>query len=194
MTRVPSPPQATLRAARPSDAPGLPAVERSAGASFLALPDLAWIASHDVMPAAGHLEAIAQGTCWVSEDATGLTGFLTAGTAAGDGPLPVLHIRELSVRADRQGQGLGRRLLDHAAQYAATHGLSALTLTTFRDVPWNAPFYARAGFALLDDAALTPRLRAILADEAAHGLPRRCAMRRAIGQGQRPAFPSPPTT
>ncbi|MBB2191271.1 GNAT family N-acetyltransferase [Gluconacetobacter azotocaptans] len=186
MTRAPAPPPAaaTLRTARPADAPGLPDVERSAGASFLALPDLAWIASHDVMPADGHLEAIAQGTCWVTEDATGLTGFLTAGVAAEDGR--VLHIRELSVRADRQGQGLGRRLLDHAARHAAAHGLSAVTLTTFRDVPWNAPFYARAGFTLLDDDALTPRLRAILAEEAAHGLHRRCAMRREVGQAHCP--------
>ncbi|MBB2202322.1 GNAT family N-acetyltransferase [Gluconacetobacter tumulisoli] len=190
MTRTPSPPPAAApRPARPADAPGLPAIERSAGASFLALPDLAWIADHEVMPAATHLEAIGQGTCWVTEDAGGLTGFLTAGTATEDGPpphVPVLHIWELSVRADRQGRGLGRRLLDRAARHAAAHGLSAVTLTTFRDVPWNAPFYARAGFALLDGDTLTPRLRAILAEEAAHGLSRRCAMRRAILPGHCP--------
>lgn len=54
-----------------------------------------------------------------------------------------------------------------------------MTLTTFRDVPWNAPFYARRGFELLDDTTIGERLQTILEKEAGHGLPRarRCAMR-----------------
>ena len=48
--------------------------------------------------------------------------------------------------------------------------MRAVTLTTFRDVPWNAPLYRHLGFVDLDDASLGPELRAIVAAEAAHGL------------------------
>jgi hypothetical protein len=43
------------------------------------------------------------------------------------------------------------------ADHARTLGLTSLTLTTFRDVPWNAPFYAKLGFEYV--AELTPELR-----------------------------------
>ncbi len=66
------------------------------------------------------------------------------------------------------------------AELALREGVPALTLTTFTEVPWNAPYYARCGFRLLDDAELTPGLREIRAHEAAHGLdrwPRACMLR-----------------
>jgi N-acetylglutamate synthase-like GNAT family acetyltransferase len=68
---------------------------------------------------------------------------------------------------------VGRALLAHAADHAREEGLTALTLTTFTEVPWNAPYYARLGFRPLPEADLTPGLREILATEAAHGLDRR---------------------
>jgi hypothetical protein len=57
-----------------------------------------------------------------------------------------------------------------------------VTLTTFRDVPWNAPFYARLGFRILEPSAWTPGLMALLALEESRGLPRRLrvAMRYSI--------------
>lgn len=57
----------------------------------------------------------------------------------------------------------------------------ALTLTTFRDVPWNAPYYARrCGFHIVDDATCGSGLQAIREHETAHGLDRwpRVCMRR----------------
>ena len=47
-----------------------------------------------------------------------------------------------------------------------------MTLTTFRDVPWNAPFYERLGFCVLDSSELTPELDAVVREEAARGLDR----------------------
>ena len=57
---------------------------------------------------------------------------------------------------DWQGKGIGRRLIACVADRPAK-GLASLTLTTFRDVPWNAPFYARLGFEMI--TTLTPELR-----------------------------------
>ena len=56
----------------------------------------------------------------------------------------------------------------------------ALTLTTFTEVPWNAPYYLRCGFRVLADTEITPELRAIRTAEAARGLdawPRVCMRR-----------------
>ena len=76
---------------------------------------------------------------------------------------------------------MGRALIEHLAGRAERAGLAGLTLTTFADVPWNAPYYTRLGFRTLADSELTDGLREIRRAEAAHGLdhwPRVC-MRRA---------------
>jgi hypothetical protein len=66
------------------------------------------------------------------------------------------------------------------ARRAAADGRPALT--TFEYVPWNAPYYARLGFRILDDAEVTPGLRAIRRREAESGLDRgpRVCMRRDV--------------
>lgn len=40
--------------------------------------------------------------------------------------------------------------------------LAALTLTTFRAIPWNAPFYSRVGFEVLSVSGPNERLSALL--------------------------------
>ena len=89
------------------------------------------------------------------------------------------HLEEIDVHPDHGRRGLGTRLVRHVCRWAETQGHGALTLTTFRDVPWNMPFYARLGFEEVAPAALTPALRALLEDEARRGLDpgRRVAMR-----------------
>jgi GNAT superfamily N-acetyltransferase len=53
---------------------------------------------------------------------------------------------QLSVLDRWQGRGLGGALIDRAAAEAGARGFDSLYLSTYRDVPWNAPFYARRGF------------------------------------------------
>ncbi|GAO11251.1 putative acetyltransferase [Streptomyces lydicamycinicus] len=91
------------------------------------------------------------------------------------------HIEQVSVHPDQARRGIGRALIDRAM---GDGGRVALTLTTFTEVPWNAPYYARIGFRALPEAELTPGLRAIRAHEAALGLDRwpRVAMRRESGR------------
>lgn len=71
-------------------------------------------------------------------------------------------------------------MLTRLADHAACDGVPALTLTTFTDVPWNAPYYLRCGFRVLDDEEIGPGLREIRRRERAHGLDRwpRVCMRR----------------
>jgi hypothetical protein len=55
-----------------------------------------------------------------------------------------------------------------------SHGYASVTLTTFRDVPWNLPFYARLGFAVVPPGQLSDALRTVVDEETRHGLdPRR---------------------
>jgi N-acetylglutamate synthase-like GNAT family acetyltransferase len=60
-------------------------------------------------------------------------------------------------------QRIGAALLDHVESWAARHELPALTLITFRGVPWNAPYYERLGFRELTAAEVTPGLAALAA-------------------------------
>jgi predicted N-acetyltransferase YhbS len=68
-------------------------------------------------------------------------------------------------------RGLGRWLIDYVSGWARADGELALTLTTFADVPWNGPYYARLGFSVVAAEALTDELRAELAHDAANGIP-----------------------
>lgn len=63
-------------------------------------------------------------------------------------------------------------------------GLPALTLSTFRTVPWNAPYYRRLGFREVEAAQITAGLRAVLDAEVAFGLDpsTRVCMRRSVRQ------------
>ena len=56
------------------------------------------------------------------------------------------HLEQLSVHPDHAGRGVGRALLSAACDWAREAGYGDLTLATYRDVPWNAPFYASEGF------------------------------------------------
>jgi GNAT superfamily N-acetyltransferase len=168
----------TIRPACSSDAQYLPDIERDAGAIYLTVADLAWIARDEVMPPEDHLPLIAAGTVWVADDAdVGVVGFLTAERFGA-----ALHIWETAVLREYQQRGIGKRMIAASAQHARTTGLTAITLTTFRDVPWNAPFYARNGFRIVEGGALDERLTAVLKREVENGLEseRRCAMRRPV--------------
>jgi len=173
-----------------SDTELLPAIERSAGRAFRAYPDLAWVADDSLMSLADHRRYAAMGTSWLASDTTGILGFLCAeliptqtrqerpqtGVESG----PVLHIWELAVCEEAQGAGVGSQLMRHAMDHAVrSANCTKVTLTTFRDVAFNAPFYRGLGFEIVEELTEEPRLQALLAAEAAHGLPiaSRCAMR-----------------
>ncbi|WP_320721133.1 GNAT family N-acetyltransferase [Enterobacter sp. 296B2] len=154
------------------DVAALPALERAAGERFRDDPDLAWLAEGEVISAEQHLGYAERGLSWLALANERPVGFLLAEAHPSS-----LFIVELSVDLAWQGKGIGRQLIARAADHARKVGLTSLTLTTFRDVPWNAPFYAKLGFEYVTE--LTPELREKREEEAAHGLAynSRCAMR-----------------
>lgn len=158
-----------------ADVPLLPAIESAADEAFLALPELAWVAHDGGWPEEEHRKRVNAGYSVVAVEAQNApVGFLIAQQQE-----TVRHIQGLAVARAWQGRGVGRALLQRAIADAITEGITALTLTTFRNVPWNQPFYARAGFSTLAETELDTRLKALLAAEAEHGFAyeTRCAMR-----------------
>jgi GNAT superfamily N-acetyltransferase len=108
---------------------------------------------------------IAEQRAFVATDGDEVVGFLVLEQLA-----DAAHIEEVAVSPEHERRGHGTALLDTANEWARALHLAALTLTTFRDVPWNRPYYERRGFTVLDDADLTPELRARRAEEHALGL------------------------
>ena len=152
-----------IRTARPDDLQALPLIERAAAAQFRTTP-YAYLADDDLVSAEVDL---AQEYVWVAVDQA-------------DSPIAFaivhllpesVHLHELDVHPDYARRGLGRRLIATVAEWARARGATALTLTTFDDVPWNGPYYARLGFRTLDLATLSPGLQAVRQGEAEAGLP-----------------------
>lgn len=93
------------------------------------------------------------------------------------------HLQQLAVHPDHTRQGLGLELGYAAVDLAASRGGDSISLTTYAEVPWNAPFYRRLGFAEIDPPPAY--LAGVLADERAAGLAqggRRIAMMRPISE------------
>ena len=92
------------------------------------------------------------------------------------------HLDEIDVHPDHGRRGLGTNLAQAVCVWTASEGYEAVTLSTFRDVPWNMPFYARLGFEVIPTEALTPALRAVVEDETRRGLDpeSRVVMRRVV--------------
>jgi GNAT superfamily N-acetyltransferase len=168
-----------IRQTRQSDISVLQAVEISASRAFLEIEGLETFADYNCATEEQHLTAIEPGTSWTAETDDGQQiGFLAA--------IPedtALHVYEISVHSDHQKQGIGKALMEHAEAHAKELDLTEMTLTTFRHVPWNAPFYEQLGFQILKTEECDARLGSILAEELGRGLPlpeQRCAMRKTL--------------
>jgi GNAT superfamily N-acetyltransferase len=104
----------------------------------------------------------------------------------------VAHLWQLSVHPSGSRQGRGSTWVTAVCDWALSQGFEAVTLTTFRDVPWNGPFYERMGFRSLDE--LTAGLSAIRDNEKAFGdddFGPRIAMRKDLGRSAGPAVLGP---
>jgi GNAT superfamily N-acetyltransferase len=124
------------------------------------------IAAAEPMAADELARYAADGRSWVALDPAGeVVGYVVVDVVDGNA-----HVEQLSVAPSHQGAGYGRALIDRVAAWAAAGGRPALTLTTFRDVPWNAPLYRHLGFRDLDEAEIGPGLAALREHEATLGL------------------------
>jgi hypothetical protein len=80
-------------------------------------------------------------------------------------------------------KGTGAALIDRTFAVAQALGFDALYLSTYRDVPWNGPYYTRRGFEEVPRAEWSRVLRLQFTIENSHGHPpwRRVIMQRKVG-------------
>jgi predicted N-acetyltransferase YhbS len=167
----------TLRPATDSEPPHLARVEDEAGELFakVGMPEVAAMPARD--PASLRAAQVA-GLLWVADSAAdGLVGFALA-EPFGES----LHLEELSVSPSHGRRGIGAGLVACVAEAAVLRGYTQVTLSTFSEVPWNAPYYRRLGVVEITAPDLPAELRAVRAREAAAGLAveQRVIMRRRL--------------
>ncbi|MBX3243444.1 MAG: GNAT family N-acetyltransferase [Acidobacteria bacterium] len=80
------------------------------------------------------------------------------------------HLHELDVRPEYGRRGIGTKLVSAVSDWSKNHGYDSVTLSTFRDVPWNAPFYERLGFVRMDEEDLPSEMLLLRKTEAEDGL------------------------
>ncbi|MFD6953356.1 acetyltransferase [Nocardiopsis sp. TSRI0078] len=80
------------------------------------------------------------------------------------------HLEQLAVHPDHGRRGVGGALLEAVCAEAAAAGHTSLTLTTFRDLPWNGPWYADRGFAVLPRLEWGPGLEGVWEAEERAGI------------------------
>ncbi len=164
-----------IRTARPDDLAALPAIERAAARLFVGLGLIDHLLERTLsLDELGQHQAA--GRVWVAVGGDDRpVGFAVASVLDG-----AAHLEELDVHPSAARRGLGRRLVETVCAWASAQSLPAVTLSTFRDIPWNAPFYATAGFRILAGHELGLDLRAMRTREDRLGVPidRRVVMRR----------------
>jgi len=113
-------------------------------------------------------DAADHGRLWVALAGKTPVGFALVQMLADDLP----HLEELDVEPSHGRRGVGTALVRTVCEWAAVTGFSMLTLTTFRAVAWNLPFYARLGFTEIPADGLRQELAAVVSEEAGRGLSR----------------------
>jgi len=161
-----------IRFAQPTDLPAAGRVEVSAATVFVGT-HMDFAANDAPNDPAELLAAIGAQLMWVAIEAGQPIGFMFAEPCAKS-----LCARELSVAAPHQQQGHGSKLMQTLIAAARRRGHQQLILTTDRGLPWNAPFYKRLGFKIVEGAAIPATARHRLERQFAAGFDRahRCAM------------------
>jgi ribosomal protein S18 acetylase RimI-like enzyme len=172
-----------VRPATIDDVPAIQAVEVAAGERFREVDDPRIARCADAPPysRAGLERASVEQRAWVAVDDGGsIIGFAVVRVVDGEG-----HLDELAVVPAQGRRGVGRALVDEVVAWTVAQELASITLTTFRDVPWNGPYYAKLGFHVV--STLTPALQAMIDEQATWGLKPslRVVMRRSLPDQRR---------
>lgn len=129
----------SIRQATADDLAQLETIENDADVLFASVfPMVGW------RPAPSYVEPLTRtGFILAASDTPGsdVIGFAHVLEIQGGG-----HLEQLSVRPPSAHRGHGRALVEAVKSESRLRGYKRLTLRTFADVPWNAPFYASCGF------------------------------------------------
>jgi len=167
-----------IRRARAGELPALADIERAAARLLVGYAPEAVLS--ETTPLADLQLARSLGHLWVAVSHDRPVGFAHVKRLEPE----TAHLDELDVHPDHGRRGLGRRLVIAVCEAATRAGLRAVTLSTFRDPPWNMPFYLSLDFVVISRSDLSEALMTIAADEVRRGLDpdKRVMMRCDIGR------------
>lgn len=148
-----------IRPLLPTDAPVLRSISESARQRYNDMPRFAYVAK--TPPVA--LSRFQTGTGWVAEGAEKILGYALVRRVDS-----ALFLDNISTRPDAKGMRLGAKLMSKVLLEAARDGFEAVTLTTFREPPWNGPWFRRLGFVPLSENEIGPELAEIVTRQATY--------------------------
>jgi predicted N-acetyltransferase YhbS len=108
------------------------------------------------------------GRIWVAIDSRQIivVGYAIAGEVDS-----TFYLQQIDVAPEHGRRGIGSALVTTVCDRAKQQGYAIVSSSTFRDIFWNAPFYAKLGFRPVDETELTPGFQQIRLKELAAGLP-----------------------
>jgi predicted N-acetyltransferase YhbS len=153
-------------------------VDKAAGQMFAGLGVIRPEALADHVPADVLQNAIEDDDlCVVRKSGGPAVGFVMTSARGG-----TLYLEQISVSPDVGRQGIGSALVRQVFAKAKQRKVKAVTLSTFRDVPWNGPFYKRHGFKEIPRKKMTDWMLEIEAAQAEDlDIDERCFMTRKVG-------------
>ncbi|KAF2444150.1 acyl-CoA N-acyltransferase [Karstenula rhodostoma CBS 690.94] len=148
--------QYTLREATEDDKKTLTAMELDAVALFKTIPGLADLGENHASPEQLSVW-LSSGRIYIAEDNAKPVGFVAAVTMD-----TTLYIANISTTQEYQGKGVGTNLIAAVFEWArdlaaATGSKPRVSLTTYREILWNAPYYRKRGFREVEAETLGPK-------------------------------------
>lgn len=154
-----------IRSARVEELPLLSQIEDSAARLFLDTP-YAFLVNDEPLSLDFVQQQFQAERVWVAVDCHEIIGYAIAREVDN-----TLYLQQIDVAPEHGRRGIGSALVKTVCDWAQQQSYGIVSLSTFRDIPWNAPFYSKLGFRALDEAELTTGFQQIRIKELAAGLP-----------------------
>lgn len=150
----------TIRNTVPSDLPRIPAIQKNADELFRTIGVAA--TQHQTPLSLEELSVFHDaGHAWVatvtkegSESDTPIAYILVYVVDNDEMGWTSAFILRVSVCPKYSRRGIGKALIEHVALWASRNEMSALDMTTLKNVPWNQPYFERLGFQVVDEEEL----------------------------------------
>jgi GNAT superfamily N-acetyltransferase len=167
-----------IRPAEIDDLVTLAEIGRAADKLFLDTP-YAFLVDDEPLSLDFVIEQFQSGRVWVAVD----NRDITIGYAIAQEVDQAAYLRQIDVHPAYGRRGIGRALVECVCVWASSQNYPKIFLSTFLDIGWNAPFYAKLGFQILPEVDQGSWLQQIRRKEAEAGLPidRRVIMYRDLG-------------
>jgi len=154
----------SIRIAEDKDFSVLPDIEMDAGYELIQF-GLQAVANMPAAPVEFYNDLPDDSAVFVACDESTVIGFVLCQCIDGEG-----HLKEISVLRQYMRKGIGKQLIRTSIDWAITKRYQFLTLTTYRDIPFNAPFYEALGFSAFEPDKKWPGLCLIREVETSNGL------------------------